>query len=314
MTLQAILTHPRLKLFFALSRTPHGVIDIATPALAALLCLGGFPPFATVVLGLITVFAGYTAIYALNDLVDYRMDMAKVKAGGCENDPECPDLDGLLVRHPLAQGVLTLKAGFLWAGGWALIAMVGAWLLNPVCLFVFLTGGLLEAIYCLLWQVTPMRALINGIVKTLGAIAAVFAVNPQPPVFFLMILIGWIFFWEIGGQNIPNDMTDIEEDRRFGARTIPVKLGLVRAGMLAMTCLVLAFLLTFILLWTSPLAFSAIHLLVVAGLGIWLLLLPALRLVENNDRHQAMDLFNKASHFPLSVLGVVIFRILIVYT
>jgi hypothetical protein len=60
------------------------------------------------------------------------------------------DLDSLLVRHPLAKGVLTLPEGILWAGGWALVAMVGAWLLNPVCFYIFLAGGLLEAVYCLL--------------------------------------------------------------------------------------------------------------------------------------------------------------------
>jgi hypothetical protein len=35
----------------------------------------------TTLLGLITVFAGYTAVYALNDLVDYRTDREKVRAG-----------------------------------------------------------------------------------------------------------------------------------------------------------------------------------------------------------------------------------------
>ena len=60
----------RLKMFLALSRTPHGVIDMAAPALAALLCLGRFPSPAVTIVGLLTVFAGYTAVYALNDLVD----------------------------------------------------------------------------------------------------------------------------------------------------------------------------------------------------------------------------------------------------
>ena len=309
MTIDAILTHPRLKLFLALSRTPHGIIDIATPALAALLCLGHFPSSVTTVLGLITVFAGYTAVYALNDLVDYRTDMEKVRAGGYGDGEDF--LDGVLVRHPLAKGVLTLPEGIMWAGGWALVAMIGAWLLNPVCFYIFLAGGLLEAVYCLLWRVTPLRALINGIVKSLGAVAAVYAVNPQPSILFIIVLFGWIFFWEIGGQNIPNDWTDIEEDRRFKARTIPVQLGLARAGLLALTCLVAAFLLTFLLVWVSPLTFGFIHLLALAGSGVWLLLLPVLRLVEGNDRRQAMDLFNKASHFPLSVFVVVFFRLVI---
>jgi len=307
MTLHTILTHPRLKLFLALSRTPHGIIDIATPALAALLCLGRFPSPVTTLVGLVTVFAGYTAVYALNDLVDYRTDSEKVRAGGYEDGEDY--LDGVLVRHPLAKGVLTLPEGILWAGGWALVAMIGAWLLNPVCFFIFLAGGVLEALYCLLWRVTPLRALINGIVKTLGAVAAVYAVNPQPSILFLTVLAAWIFFWEIGGQNIPNDWTDIEEDRRFKAKTIPVRLGLERAALLSLACLVAAFLLTFLLIWVSPLTFAGLHLLAIAGLGAWLLLLPVLRLVEANDRRQAMDLFNKASHFPLSVFVVVLIRL-----
>ena len=310
MTLDAILTHPRLKLFLALSRTPHGVIDIATPALAALLCLGRFPSLVITLLGLATVFAGYTAVYALNDLVDYRTDRQKVRAGGYGDGEDY--LDGVLVRHPLAKGVLTLPEGILWAGGWALVALIGAWLLNPVCFAIFLAGGLLETIYCILWRVTPLRALINGIVKALGAVAAVYAVNPQPSIIFLIVLFGWIFFWEIGGQNIPNDWTDIEEDRRFKAQTIPVKLGLKRAGMLALACLVATFFFSFLLVWISPLTFGFIHQLALAAAGLWLMLLPALRLVEVNDRPQAMDLFNKASYFPLSVLVVVLVRLLLI--
>jgi 4-hydroxybenzoate polyprenyltransferase len=309
MIANAILSHPRLKLFLALSRTPHGVVDLATPALAALLCLGHFPPVSIILLGLLTVFAGYTAIYALNDLVDYRTDTEKVRAGGYSDGEDF--LDGVLVRHPLAKGILSLSEGVLWAGGWALAAMAGAWLLNPVCFYLFLAGGVLEVAYCLLWRVTPLRTMINGIVKSLGAVAAVFAVDAQPSMLFLLILLGLIFFWEIGGQNIPNDWTDLEEDRRFNAKTIPVKLGLVRAGLLALVCLVTAFLFSFLLMWVSPLKFTLVHLLAITGLGIWLLLLPVLRLVEENDRSRAMDLFNKASHYPLGLLVVVLVRVVL---
>jgi 4-hydroxybenzoate polyprenyltransferase len=300
----------RINLFFALSRTPHGVIDIATPCLAALLCLGAFPSFTTVFLGLVTVFSGYTAVYALNDLVDYRVDKEKIQAGGYAGNEEYMDLDGVLLRHPLARGVLTYAEGLFWAGGWALVAMTGAWLLNPVCFFLFLAGGVLEAIYCSLLRITPLRTLVNGIVKTLGAVAAVFAVNSEPSAIFLVVLFGWIFFWEIGGQNIPNDWTDIEEDRRFNAKTIPVKFGRERAGILSLGCLIAAFFFTFLLLWVSPLYFNIVYLLIVAGLGVWLLLVPGLRMVEENSRRRAMDLFNRASHFPLSLFVLVVIRLL----
>ena len=263
MTVNSILTHPRLKLLLALSRTPHLIIDLATPALAALLCLGHLPSPAVVWLGLITVFAGYAAVYALNDLVDYRTDREKVRVGGYSDGEDF--LDGVLVRHPLAKGMLALPEGILWSVGWALVAMAGAWMLNPICFYIFVAGGVLEAIYCLLWRVTPIRAVINGVVKSLGAVAAVFAVDSHPSLFFLLFLISLIFFWEIGGQNIPNDWTDIEEDRHFKAKTIPVILGLRRAALLALACLVAAFLLTFVLMWISPMTFGAIHLLAVAA-------------------------------------------------
>jgi len=60
----------------------HGLLDLATPALAAILCYGGLPPFGVIALGLLTGFAGYTAVYALNDLADYRVDQEKLKAAG----------------------------------------------------------------------------------------------------------------------------------------------------------------------------------------------------------------------------------------
>ncbi len=46
--------------------------------MAALLWLGHFPPASVVIVGLITAFAGYTAVYALNDLIDCRVDKERM--------------------------------------------------------------------------------------------------------------------------------------------------------------------------------------------------------------------------------------------
>ena len=67
--------------------------------------------------------------------------------------------------------------------------------------------------------------LVSGVVKTLGAVAAVFAVDPRPSPVFLTVLVLWIFVWEMGGQNIPNDWHDLTADRLGGARTLPVRYG-----------------------------------------------------------------------------------------
>ena len=299
----------RFKLFFALSRTPHGVIDMAAPALAALLSLGHFPPLPVIIVGIITVFAGYTAVYALNDLVDLRTDRQKVEIGGCIDDETCLDMDGVMMRHPMAKGALSFRAGLAWAVCWSLVAVAGAVWLNPVCLYLFLAGCLLEGLYCKLLQVTPMRALINGAVKTLGSIAAVFAVDPSPSALFLLALFAWLFAWEIGGQNIPNDWTDIEEDRHFKAQTIPVRLGLHRATILIVSSLAAALFLNIFLFWVSPLTFGILPMIVVVAVNVLLLLHPALLLAEKQQRQHAMALFNKASYYPLAMLGIVLVRL-----
>ena len=294
----------RLKLFFALSRTPHGLLDLATPALGALLWLGGLPSPGVAALGLLTAFAGYTAVYALNDLVDYRADRKKIQGGGFQ---ECENyLDAALVRHPLAQGWLSLKEGLFWAGGWALVALVGAYLLNPVCAAIFLAGCLLETIYCLLLSVSHLRTLVSGVVKTLGAMAAVYAVDPAPSPLFLLLLFLWLFFWEIGGQNIPADWHDLEADRLSQAQTLPVRYGPGRAASISWGCLGLSVALSPLVLWLSP---AGVPLSLVAaglGCGIYLLLLPGWRLYRTRARAQASALFNQASYYPLAMLLVIL--------
>ena len=298
-----------LKLLFALSRTPHGLVDMAAPALAALLCLGHFPPLPVVIIGIITVFAGYTAVYALNDVIDFQTDKQKVCLGGyCDGEDF---LDGALIRHPMAKGVLDFSTGLVWTVCWALIALAGAWWLNPVCLYIFLAGCILEGLYCLLLRVTPVRAVINGVVKTLGAVAAVYAVEPAPSILFLIVLFLWIFCWEIGGQNIPNDWTDIQEDRHFKARTIPVVLGLRRASLISLTGLTGTLFLNFILFWTAPVDFGPVLLIAALAANIGLLLWPVLQLVEKQERQSAMTLFNRASYYPLANLILVLAAILL---
>jgi 4-hydroxybenzoate polyprenyltransferase len=299
----------KLKYFLALSRTPHGLLDVATPALAALLWYGAVPPWRTVFLGLITAFAGYTAVYALNDLVDYRHDREKMSQAGFVQTGT--DLDALLVRHPLAQGLLTLKEAVLWTLIWGCTALVGAFLLNPFCITVFLAAALLEALYCLLWDATPYRTLVSGAVKTAGALAAVFAVDPRPSPVFLLILFLWLFFWEIGGQNVPNDWTDLEEDRLFNAKTVPVRLGTNRAGVIIGGALLLTVILNGFLMEFSNVEETGFPAAASLMAGLVLLLLPGYRLLKTGDRLQALVLFNRASYYPLTLLVINTFFILI---
>jgi 4-hydroxybenzoate polyprenyltransferase len=299
----------RIKLFLALSRTPHGLLDMATPALAGVLCLGKLPPFKVIILGTITAFAGYTAVYALNDVVDYRSD--KEKFQGVSPSHSGHDLDAIYVRHPMAQRLLSFRDGLLWATGWALLASLGAYLLNPVCLAVFLAGCILEALYCLMLRISYLRIIVSGAVKTLGGIAAVFAVQPNPSLGFVIVLFLWLFCWEIGGQNVPNDWADLQEDQQIAARTLPLRLGLERAGLLIVGCLALAIAMNMVLFKISPAPLRFPHLLISLLAASYLLLAPAYRLYRTRTSLHAAALFNKASYYPLTMFVVVIISLLL---
>ncbi|MFH1981501.1 MAG: UbiA family prenyltransferase [Pseudomonadota bacterium] len=296
----------RLRLFLALSRTTHGLLDMAAPAFAALLWLGRLPDAAVTLVGLVTTFAGYTAVYALNDVVGFRSDRLKFLQGGF-GESGC-DIDAVFIRHPMAQGYLSLTEGTLWAATWGVVALAGAIYLNPVCILIFLAGCLLEALYCLLWRVSPYRALVSGGVKTLGAVAAVFAVDPRPDPVFVALLFGCLFAWEIGGQNVPNDWADLAEDRRFGGKTIPIRFGLVVSNSIILWSNAVAVVLCGALFRFAGGSGAALWGAIAVTVAVCLLIVPAVRLTVGPSAELAMKLFNRASYFPLSLLCVAVLR------
>ncbi len=300
---------PRIKLFMALSRTPHGLLDMAAPALAALLWLGSIPPIHVIVIGFVTAFSGYTAVYALNDVVDFRTDRRKIRECGLKCSAR--DLDAIYARHPMAQGLLSLRDGILWTSGWGAIALLGAWALNPACAVIFMLGCLAEVVYCCMLRFSWMRALVSGGVKSAGGLAAIYAVAPNSSALFLIGFFLWFFFWEIGGQNVPNDWSDMQEDKRMGAETIPVKFGPQRSARIILSSLIIAVLMSIALFWLTPARLSALYFVAAIPAGIFFLLLPAWRLYAGRSTDLASALFNRASYYPVTMFIIIFFSAVI---
>ncbi len=290
----------RIKLFLALSRTPHGLLDICTPLLIALLWLGAPPETRIIALGILAAFSGYTAVYALNDIVDYKTDKEKISQTGF--DRESSYLDGTHIRHPLARGYLSMPEAIAWASGWGVLSLFTAYLLNPVCAFILIMGCVLEAIYCLLLRVSHLRTMVSGIVKTLGGLAAIFAVDASPEPGLLLLIFFWLFFWEIGGQNVPADWHDIEEDTAMHARTVPVHFGTKTASTIVLVTLSISLFLSAILFKTSPLQMPVPLYAAALFIGFYLLIIPAYNLFTTRDRNAAAALFNRASWYPCLLL------------
>lgn len=291
-----------MKRFLALSRSTHGILDLAMPGFVALLWLGGFPDWKVLGLCLLTGLAGYTAIYALNDLLGVNDDKAKVAAGVKPGY----SVEASLMRYPLAQNLVSMRGALAWFGFWYALTLVGSWLLNPWLVLIVLAATVLEALYCKLLKVTWWRTLVSGLVKSAGPIAAVFVVRPEPSPWLLLLLLAWLMLWEIGGQNIPADWNDIEEDRRIGARTIPLLFGLRVASALVVVTLTATVILGLWLPLMSPLSLGLPFQLACLAAGGVLLLWPALRLFRSLEGRDAARLFDRASLYPLTLLAIVL--------
>ena len=258
--------------YFVLSRTTHGLLDISAPAFCALLWLGAFPTWQIILLSLATAFAAYTSVYTLNDLVGLEVDRQRALVGGPVNNGYRVDYSGR--RHPLSRNEIPVRNAIIWAGFWFVLALIGSYMLNPVIVIVLVTAALLEVVYCRLLQVTHLRAILSGLVKTSGPIAAILVVDPTPEPGRLLLLVMWLFFWEIGGQNIPSDWNDTVEDQRVDACTIPLRFGLANAGRVILAALTFTVATSMFLPLISPARLGLLYVAATAAIGIWLLWLP----------------------------------------
>ena len=123
--------HERVNAYFGLSRMSHSVLDVAHPCVGALVALGSFPPPVPLLIGLIAASSGFTAIFGLNDVMDWRVDRERIRRHPRESSPF--DIDALGCRHPIAQGKLRFRNALGWVLFWSLLSLCLAFALNPLC-------------------------------------------------------------------------------------------------------------------------------------------------------------------------------------
>jgi 4-hydroxybenzoate polyprenyltransferase len=158
-------------------------------------------------------------------------------------------------------------------------------------------------------RITHLRSIVSGAVKTSGGIAAVFAVDAHPSSSFLIVLFLWLFFWEIGGQNVPNDWTEMRVDRQIGAKTLPVRFGPERTGITILGSLIMTVVMNVILFRLSPGRFELPFVVASFVAGVYLLIVPAFQLYKTKQPGHALVLFNRASFYPLALLALITIKI-----
>jgi 4-hydroxybenzoate polyprenyltransferase len=141
---------------------------------------------------------------------------------------------------------------------------------------------------------------VSGLVKASGPIAAVFVVDPNPSATSLLLLLVWLFFWEIGGQNVPADWNDTAEDRRVNAKTIPIHFGVDKAGIIVISALAITVITSIFLPTVSPLKLGLPYIALSLVIGYIFLLQPGFQLNKNKHGRDAARLFDRASYYPMA--------------
>jgi 4-hydroxybenzoate polyprenyltransferase len=279
----------------------HSILDVPYLAVGAVLAIAGVPSIRTILLGLVSAFAGLTAIFALNDMIDYRVDAQKMKV--VSGKSASFDLDSLGFRHPVAQGKLSVGAGLAWVVFWGALSFLTAWLVRPACAWLLVTAGGLEAAYCGLLRVTPWKTVLSGCNVAVGGLAGLYAVTSTPLPRLALLYFFWALTWEMGCRNIPNDWIDFSEDTTLGIKTLPVRFGLLRAARISFATMILTALCAVFFPFVSPLADWPLYELGAFGAATFLLVLPSLEWQRNLSRTSALAFFNSACFYPLAMFA-----------
>jgi 4-hydroxybenzoate polyprenyltransferase len=277
---------------FDLSRARQATLSIAQPGLAAVLAAGGLPAGRVVWIGLVAAWAGFLAVFSLNDVLDRRVDAAALRAGKAVVDGY--DLDAAFMRHPLAQGALSLRFSLAWVVGLALIAAVGAWRLGPLCLALFAAAVALEVVYCGLRSVTWAKTIVSGVMVGLGGLAGWAAV--APPRWNALPVFAFLALWEIGCRNLANDLADLGPDLAVGIRSVATTFGAVVAARATVVVAVA------VLVSVPFLGLGTVALVLALVSGAALVAWPAAILVRQPTSARAGWYFNRASLYPVAIL------------
>ncbi len=282
----------RLVLFFDLARGKSALFSVSEPVLGAMLATGHIPSLRVCLLGVVAALAGYLCVYSLNDLIDLRADREEIRLASPDPlawKPQVAHMDIVALRHPVAAGALPLWAATAWVVALGAVGLAAAYLLRPLCAYLFIGCAGLEIVYCSLRRITWLKVIPAAAMVAVGGLAGWFAVGRLTwgTLAFFFLLYGWETT-----RNLTNDLADVVHDRLVGIRTLAATHGpraasrAILAAAMVMVALSLA----------QPVGWAVRGLLALVALGTmtW----PALVLYRDPSEPAAQRYFNRLTLFP----------------
>jgi 4-hydroxybenzoate polyprenyltransferase len=289
----------RAVLFLDLARGRSAMFSVSEPVLGAMLATGTIPALRVCLLGIVAALAGYFCVYSLNDLLDLRADREEIRVSSPDPlawKPEVAHMDVMTLRHPVAAGALPLWAAVTWVTTMGVIGLTAAYLLRPLCAYLFVGCAALEIIYCSLRRQTWLKVIPAAGMVAAGGLAGWFAVGKTTwgALAFFVLLFGWE-----AGRNLTNDLADVVHDRLVGITTLASTHGpavaskVILADGVAMVAVSLA----------QPVGQSSaggpwVVRGLLAAVALLTMTVPSLLLYRNPDEPSAQRHFNRLTFFP----------------
>jgi 4-hydroxybenzoate polyprenyltransferase len=185
----------------------HSLFSLPFAAAAVLLETGGRPPVGKLLWILVAAFGARNSANALNRIIDARIDAANPRTAG----------------RALPQGRVKLWELWAFAGAMLALLVLGAAMLNPLCLALLPVAGILVFGYSYTKRFTWLCHYWLGITCSGAVMGAFLGISGAFELRYFPLTAG-VAFW-IAGFDILYAIQDIGFDRAARLKSIPARFG-----------------------------------------------------------------------------------------
>jgi 4-hydroxybenzoate polyprenyltransferase len=236
--------------YFSFVKIEHTLFSLPLIYSGVLLAAGdALPPVSTLILVLTAATGARTAAFALNRIIDRKIDARNPRTAA----------------RDLPAGRITL-----WEASWVLVAALAlyfgsAWLLSTFCFVLSPIPLIVFIVYPTMKRYTPLAHFGVGLGLAMGPLGGWFAVSPSfENLFAPAVLCLFTLFW-VAGFDIIYATLDEEFDRRESLYSFPARFGRERALRYSAMLHVAAFALLTVLFVHSLRSLLALPLLLLTG-------------------------------------------------
>jgi 4-hydroxybenzoate polyprenyltransferase len=236
--------------FGRMIRFSHSVFALPFAFTSAALAIDGPPPWRKLFWILVAMVGARSAAMGFNRLADHAIDARNPRTATRE-------LPSGRLRRPEVWAFVILSAGLL---------VLAAAMLNPLCLALSPVALAVVFAYSYTKRFTSLSHVVLGLalgIAPVGAWLAIRGAFAWPPIVLALAVLCWV-----AGFDVIYSCQDVDFDRREGLHSLPARLGVARALLLARALHAAA-----LALMAAPYALVPLHPVYLAGVALVALLL-----------------------------------------